>query len=218
MSPDRIILNCVRCVCSTVECRPRRAPQRRSKPRSRNLRRTKSDGFGVLTTYRRALCDCDVFTSGADTQTAVNDVVTDYDLSSYAKDALTDIVEKASRQAVEYARQFEDPVTVLEDLTYIRKSLDCGKWVNRRRGCSPACRGVSRTKPSTPGFPSSTSTRPTRRKRATLAGTSGTAPATSSGVLTSWVTEYHAECERGGQNRWPSRPVGREPAAETGRR
>ena len=46
--------------------------------------------------------------------------------------ALTDIVEKASREAVEYARQFEDPVIVLEDLTYIRESLDYGKWMNRR--------------------------------------------------------------------------------------
>jgi putative transposase len=46
--------------------------------------------------------------------------------------ALTDIVEKASREAVEYARQFEDPVIVLEDLTYIRESLAYGKWMNRR--------------------------------------------------------------------------------------
>ncbi len=36
------------------------------------------------------------------------------------QNALTDIVEKASRQAVEYARQFDDPVIVLEDLSYIR--------------------------------------------------------------------------------------------------
>jgi putative transposase len=46
--------------------------------------------------------------------------------------ALTDIVEKASREAVEYARQFEEPVIILEDLTYIRESLNYGKWMNRR--------------------------------------------------------------------------------------
>ena len=46
--------------------------------------------------------------------------------------ALTDIMEKASREAVEYARQFDDPVIVLEDLTYIRESLDYGKFMNRR--------------------------------------------------------------------------------------
>jgi len=48
------------------------------------------------------------------------------------QNALTDIVEKASRQAVEYARQFEKPVLVMEDLRYIRESLDYGKWMNRR--------------------------------------------------------------------------------------
>ncbi len=48
------------------------------------------------------------------------------------QNALTDIVEKASREAVEYARQFENPVIVLEDLSYIREHLDYGKWMNRR--------------------------------------------------------------------------------------
>ena len=48
------------------------------------------------------------------------------------QNALTDIVEKASREAVEYARQFEDAVIVLEDLSYIREHLDYGKWMNRR--------------------------------------------------------------------------------------
>ena len=48
------------------------------------------------------------------------------------QNALTDVVEKASRQAVEYAKQFDDPVIVLEDLSYIRESLDYGKWMNRR--------------------------------------------------------------------------------------
>ena len=48
------------------------------------------------------------------------------------QNALTDIVEKASRQAVEYARQFENPVIALEDLSYIREHLDYDKWMNRR--------------------------------------------------------------------------------------
>ena len=48
------------------------------------------------------------------------------------QNALTDIVEKASRQAVEYAQGFEKPVIVLEDLSYIREHLDYGKWMNRR--------------------------------------------------------------------------------------
>jgi putative transposase len=48
------------------------------------------------------------------------------------QNALTDIVEKASRQAVAYAKQFEKPVLVLEDLTYIREELDYSAYMNRR--------------------------------------------------------------------------------------
>ena len=48
------------------------------------------------------------------------------------QNALTDIVEKASRQAVEYAQRFDDPVVVLEDLSYIRERLDYGAYMNRR--------------------------------------------------------------------------------------
>ncbi|WP_312911714.1 transposase [Natronosalvus caseinilyticus] len=48
------------------------------------------------------------------------------------QNALTDIVEKASREAVEYAESFDDPVIVMEDLSYIRENLDYGKYMNRR--------------------------------------------------------------------------------------
>ncbi|XVH32630.1 RNA-guided endonuclease TnpB family protein [Haloferacaceae archaeon DSL9] len=48
------------------------------------------------------------------------------------QNALTDIVEKASHEAVEYAASFEDPMIVLEDLSYIRENLDYGKYMNRR--------------------------------------------------------------------------------------
>ncbi|MHC3438459.1 RNA-guided endonuclease TnpB family protein [Natrialbaceae archaeon A-gly3] len=51
---------------------------------------------------------------------------------SHYQNALTDIVEKASREAAEYARQFDDPVIVLEDLSYIRERLDYGAYMNRR--------------------------------------------------------------------------------------
>ncbi len=50
----------------------------------------------------------------------------------YYQNALTDIVETATRQAVEYAQRFENPVIVLEDLSYIRESMDYGKYMNRR--------------------------------------------------------------------------------------
>jgi putative transposase len=48
------------------------------------------------------------------------------------QNALTNIVEKASRGAVTYARRFENPVIVLEDLSHIREHLDYGTWMNRR--------------------------------------------------------------------------------------
>jgi IS605 OrfB family transposase len=51
---------------------------------------------------------------------------------SYYQNRLTDIIEKASRESVEYARQFENPVIVMEDLAYIRESLDYGTYMNRR--------------------------------------------------------------------------------------
>jgi putative transposase len=48
------------------------------------------------------------------------------------QNALTGIVEKASRQAVEYAQQFDNPVIALEDLSSIRENLDYGTFMNRR--------------------------------------------------------------------------------------
>ena len=51
---------------------------------------------------------------------------------NYYQNALTDIVEKVSRKAVEYAKRFNNPVIVLEDLSYIRERLDYGKFMNRR--------------------------------------------------------------------------------------
>jgi putative transposase len=51
---------------------------------------------------------------------------------SYYQNRLTDLIEKVSRESVEYARQFEKPVIVMEDLAYIRESLDYGRYMNRR--------------------------------------------------------------------------------------
>jgi IS605 OrfB family transposase len=51
---------------------------------------------------------------------------------SYYQNRLTDIIEKASRESVEYAKQFKNPVIVMEDLAYIRESLDYGTYMNRR--------------------------------------------------------------------------------------
>ncbi len=50
----------------------------------------------------------------------------------YFQNALTDIIETATRRAIEYAQRFDDPVIVMEDLSYIREDLDYGKFMNRR--------------------------------------------------------------------------------------
>jgi putative transposase len=70
------------------------------------------------------------------------------------QNALTDIIEKASRRAVEYACRFEMLVLVLEDLSYVREDLDYGEWMNRRlhAGRSLVCRSASRTKHERPGL------------------------------------------------------------------
>lgn len=49
----------------------------------------------TVATYRHALSEA--FGSGAATQSAVNDVVTGYDLTSYAKDALKNYVPQLRR-------------------------------------------------------------------------------------------------------------------------
>ncbi|WP_225336099.1 RNA-guided endonuclease TnpB family protein [Halomicrobium urmianum] len=54
------------------------------------------------------------------------------DRFDHYQNTLTDIIEKASRQAIEYACRFEKPVIVLEDLSDIREDLDYGEWMNRR--------------------------------------------------------------------------------------
>jgi putative transposase len=51
---------------------------------------------------------------------------------AHYQNALTDLIEKASRQAIEYACRFEKPVLVMENLTHIREDLDYGEWMNRR--------------------------------------------------------------------------------------
>jgi putative transposase len=50
----------------------------------------------------------------------------------YFQNALTDMVETATRRAVEYAQSFTDPIIVMEDLSFIREDLDYGKFMNRR--------------------------------------------------------------------------------------
>jgi IS605 OrfB family transposase len=45
---------------------------------------------------------------------------------------LDDIIEQDTTETIEYALDFANPVLVMEDLSYIRESLDFGKFMNRR--------------------------------------------------------------------------------------
>ena len=45
---------------------------------------------------------------------------------------IDDVFHRVTREVVEYAESVENPVLVLEDLTYIRESIDYGDFMNRR--------------------------------------------------------------------------------------
>ena len=47
-------------------------------------------------------------------------------------DQIDDVFHRVTREVVEYAKPVENPVLVLEDLTYIRENMDYGKYMNRR--------------------------------------------------------------------------------------
>ncbi|MDQ2054481.1 transposase [Halobellus sp. H-GB7] len=45
---------------------------------------------------------------------------------------IDDVFHRVTREVVEYAESVENPVLVLEDLTYIRENMDYGAYMNRR--------------------------------------------------------------------------------------
>jgi len=45
---------------------------------------------------------------------------------------IDNVFHRVTREVVEYAESIENPVLVLEDLTYIRESMDYGEYMNRR--------------------------------------------------------------------------------------
>ena len=47
-------------------------------------------------------------------------------------DQIDDVYHRVTREVVEYAESVENPVLVLEDLTYIRENMDYGEYMNRR--------------------------------------------------------------------------------------
>jgi len=47
-------------------------------------------------------------------------------------DQIDDLFHRVTREVVEYAESVENPVLVLEDLTYIRENMDYGAYMNRR--------------------------------------------------------------------------------------
>ena len=47
-------------------------------------------------------------------------------------DRIDDVFHRVTREVVDYAESVENPVLVLEDLTYIRENMDYGAYMNRR--------------------------------------------------------------------------------------
>ncbi|WIV68848.1 RNA-guided endonuclease InsQ/TnpB family protein [Natrialbaceae archaeon AArc-T1-2] len=47
-------------------------------------------------------------------------------------DQIDDVFHRVTREVVAYAESVENPVLVLEDLTYIRENMDYGEYMNRR--------------------------------------------------------------------------------------
>ncbi|TKX74472.1 transposase [Halorubrum sp. GN11_10-6_MGM] len=47
-------------------------------------------------------------------------------------DQIDDVFHRVTREVVEYAESVENPVLVLEDLTYIRENMDYSEYMNRR--------------------------------------------------------------------------------------
>ena len=47
-------------------------------------------------------------------------------------DQIDDVFHRVTREVVDYAESVENPVLVLEDLTYIRENMDYGEYMNRR--------------------------------------------------------------------------------------
>ncbi len=45
---------------------------------------------------------------------------------------IDDVFHRVTREVVKYAESVENPVLVLEDLTYIRENMDYGEYMNRR--------------------------------------------------------------------------------------
>ena len=159
---------------------------------------------------------------------------------NHYQNALTDIVEKASREAVEYARSFENPVILLEDLSYIREHLDYGKWMNRRLHNWAFARLTGRIedKARDAGVPVRFVNPAYTSQTCHACGHLGSRSSQAAFRCTNakcWVTEYQADinavarrslagseiasrsCD-GGQHRWSPQPVGREVRAETAHR
>nr|WP_243641446.1 transposase [Natrarchaeobius halalkaliphilus] len=47
-------------------------------------------------------------------------------------DQIDNVFHRVTREVIEYAESVENPVLVLEDLTYIRENMDYGEYMNRR--------------------------------------------------------------------------------------
>lgn len=108
------------------------------------------------------------------------------------------VVHRVTREVVEYAESVENPVLVLEDLTYIRENMDYGAYMNRRlHGWGFAkLHAQIRYKAAEKGIPVETVNPRNTSKECHACGKVGSRPRQATFRCSNddcWVTEYQAD-------------------------
>ena len=113
-------------------------------------------------------------------------------------DQIDDVFHRVTREVVEYAESVENPVLVLEDLTYIRENMDYGAYMNRRlHGWGFAkLHAQIRYKAAETGIPVATVKPRNTSKTCHTCGEHGSRPRQATFQCTNdgcWVGEYQAD-------------------------
>ncbi|MDB9235662.1 transposase [Halorubrum ezzemoulense] len=111
---------------------------------------------------------------------------------------IDDVFHRVTRDVVEYAESVKNPVLVLEDLTYIRESMDYGEFMNRRlHGWGFAkLHAQIRYKAVEKGIPVDTVNPRNTSKECYGCGEVGYCPRQSTFTCTNdacWMGEYHGD-------------------------
>ena len=113
-------------------------------------------------------------------------------------DRIDDVFHRVTREVVAYAESVENPVLVLEDLTYIRENMDYGAYMNRRlHGWGFAkLHAQIRYKAAEKGIPVGTVNPRNTSKACHACGEVGSRPRQATFRCSNddcWLTEYQAD-------------------------